>query len=106
MADHVPNLGEEPGEFARRDAVHVAVAPVVAGEDIGVGQTVWIDYLGFAFSGVPLTGVAYIGIVDPFRVHYVNRGERFWLFLFPGTITGLRHVWSHPAFTHKPNEAS
>lgn len=76
----------------KRDAVHVAVLPVVAGKNLYRGQQV-----GFR-SGEP--GIAIddnpIGIVDPFLPDDVKKGQRFWIFLFPGSITSLRHDWTHP----------
>jgi hypothetical protein len=36
--------------------------------------------------------------VDPFLADPVQPGQMFWLFLYPQTITGLRHVWEHLAF--------
>lgn len=94
---NAPNLGSliVDGE-RRRDAVHIAVAPVTASERLSPGQ-----HVGFVSEGdVETVGVAEtpIGIVDPFLREPVQPGERFWLFLYPNTITGLRHVWTHPAF--------
>jgi hypothetical protein len=36
--------------------------------------------------------------VDPYLKSPVMPGQRFWLFLYPQSISSLRHVWSHPAF--------
>lgn len=97
MDEHyTPNLGGTPDETARRDAVHVAVAPVIAGEDLPPGSRVNL------LDGKAYESTSPIGIVDPFQRECVRKGERFWLLLFPGTITGLRHQWSHSAFATTP----
>lgn len=81
----------------RRDAIHIAVAPVTAAESLAPGQ-----HVGFVRAGnLELVGPCDrpVGIVDPYLTANVEAGERFWLFLYPGTVTGLRHVWAHPAFS-------
>jgi len=89
-----------------RDAVHIALAPVYAAEDLRPGQPV-----GFVKPGnTQLVGqsVLIIGVIDPYLAcHYVKKGERCWLFIMPGTIMGLRHEWTHPEFdqTYKLIEA-
>ena len=79
----------------QRDAIHVAVAPVVANSDLKPGQRV-----GFVREGSNLVGpgVEAIGIVDPFLSTGPRKNQEFWLFLFPETVTGMRHHWKHPAF--------
>lgn len=94
--NYVPNLGETPAQDARRDAVHVAVAPVIAGESLKPGQHVGMIY-GKAISGPVVGGT--IGVVDPFLETDIECGQQFWLFLYPNSVTSLRHVWSHPSFT-------
>ena len=85
----------------RRDAVHVAVAPVTAAEGLQPGQHVGFSPAGQTEAVGPVDPGRDLGIVDPFRKDWVQPGQRFWLFLYPNTVTSLRHVWTHPAFAPK-----
>lgn len=93
--DAVATIGTIIDETAGRDAIHMAVEPVVAGVDLWPGSPVRLIE-GEAFRSADSAAV---GIVDPFLPHdHPRKGERFWLVLYPRTITSLRHVWSHPDF--------
>ena len=80
----------------RRDAVHIAVVPAIAEKQLTPGQHVGLT----RHDNVETVGPCDqpIGIVDPYLTAAVEPGQRFWLCLYPGTITSLRHVWTHPAF--------
>lgn len=92
--DPVTTLGTILETEASRDAIHIAIAPVVASRTLRPGDRVGLNEKGEADN---LTDND-IGVVDPYLKSPVRPGQRFWLFLFPGTITGLRHQWAHPAF--------
>jgi hypothetical protein len=78
-----------------RDAIHLAVEPVIAGQKLNPGQDIGlIDGKAYP-SGKSLK---LVGIVDPFLADTVLEGEKFWLIVYPRQITSLRHVWSHPDF--------
>lgn len=96
---NVPEVGKLiTSDDARRDAIHVAVAPVEAGESLDSGCRVVLDKQGKARLCARDDPKA-VGIVDPFLMtRVVLQGERFWLFLYPNSVTSLRHVWTHPAF--------
>lgn len=96
------NIGKIIEGEAARDAIHVAVAPVVAGEALEPGMHVAFDENG---TVVPSPGNR-IGIVDPFLRSGVEKGQKFYLFLYPKTVTNLRHDWAHPAFRNEPSAAS
>lgn len=88
-------LGEILDTPQERDAIHVAVAPVIADELLKPG-----DHIGFIEGSTERVGRVNttIGIVDPYLQTRVRVGERCWMFLYPNTITSLRHDWTHPAF--------
>jgi hypothetical protein len=86
---------------AKRDAIHLAVIPAIAGHQLSPGRRVTFRD-GAAYADDQDHDDAVVGIVDPFLVHAVRKGERFWLVLLPRTIQSLRHVWSHPAFPDEP----
>ena len=82
----------------RRDAVHVAVAPVTAAVRLAPGEHVAFDPPGQTETVGPVEPGRGAGVVDPFLAIEVRPGQRFWLFVYPNTVTSLRHVWTHPAF--------
>ena len=95
-------LGQIITTEQQKDAVHIAVAPVTAGLRLHPG-----DHVTVGADGVAYYAEKTIGVVDPFCLETIQKGQQFWLFLYPGTITGLRHEWSHPAFEQKQaNSAS
>lgn len=87
-------IGKIVSEDRGRDAIHIAVAPAVATCSLSPGQHVNVVDGEMA---VPSGGGA-LGIVDPFLKMNVIEGQRFWVFLYPNTITSLRHDWVHPSF--------
>lgn len=81
-----------------RDAIHIAVAPVEAGQDLRAGQHVRLSDGGVAMLRTSAYQAETVGIVDPYLKVAVCKGQMFWLFLYPNTITALAHHWTHPAF--------
>lgn len=78
MAENAPKLGQEPSPADGRDAVHVAVVPMLALRTLQPGERLQH------------------GVVDPFLAAPVKAGQRYWLCLRPGLVTGMRHVWQAP----------
>lgn len=91
--DALETLGTIIGDGQGRDAIHLAVEPVIAGQYLEVGEDV-----GFLPDGSVGICDKPVGIVDPFLKAPVQRGQKFWLIVYPRQITSLRHVWTHPAF--------
>lgn len=94
--DALATLGMIIDDTQKRDAIHLAVLPMQAVTKLFPGQDVGLVPGGAGPSVTPL------GIVDPFLKAPVQAGERFWLILYPRTISSLRHVWSHPAVDDEP----
>lgn len=96
--DALATLGTilKPGE--KRDAIHLAVEPVTAGEKLYPGDHVTIKD-GIAMEAPIGKGQ---GVVDPFLPDVVRQGQLFWFVMYPRQVHSLRHVWTHPDF---PDEA-
>lgn len=90
-------LGALAEGHTERDAIHLAVIPMKASGRLMPGQQVGIVSDGVAGCAAPA-----IGIVDPFLQVGPSNGQTFWVCLFPGTVTGMRHHWQHPAFGGTP----
>jgi hypothetical protein len=83
------------GKNVGRDAIHLAVEPVVAGQLIYPGNHVGkLPDGSFGVTG----NSKKLGIVDPFLTAPLKKGDQFLLVLYPRQITSLRHVWASPDF--------
>lgn len=88
-------LGEIITTPQKRDAIHIAVAPVIAAHKLNPGEHIGINSHRRATARLKTK----VGVVDPFLKGPVNAGQQFWVFLFPNTITSMNHQWEHPAFS-------
>ncbi len=96
----------DPKEMVR-DADHVAHMPAIASEDLEPGTHVAVQKHGDDYQArYAPNGANAVGIVDPFLLTKVKKGQRFRLCLYPGTITGLSHHWTHPAIDRTDAEAA
>ena len=114
--DALATLGTIIDHTQKRDAIHLAVIPVVAGMDLMPG-----DHIGLVNGYAARVGAEYntgvlgedrqvitatvekgLGIVDPFLMEPIAKGETFWLVIYPRQITSLRHVWEHNSFPSEP----
>ncbi|MBN3848660.1 hypothetical protein G3N58_17785 [Paraburkholderia sp. Ac-20342] len=97
--DALETLGTIIDDRQARDAIHLAVEPVVAAHAMCAGADVGLMPDGRASELADKK----LGIVDPFLKDGVVAGERFWLVVYPRQITSLRHVWEHPDFAISPD---
>ena len=95
-------LGKLLPDDVARDATHVAVVPMVAATEMEPGT-----HCGVVADGQAglVSEDKTIGIVDPFLCENVKKGERFYLCLYPRSVTGLRHIYDHPALDKMPSSA-
>lgn len=95
--DALLTLGTIHEEQQYRDAIHLGVEPVIAGDVLYAGEHIGIGKDGKAYGGAT-PNIKPLGIVDPFLVDPVYEGDAFWLVVYPRQITSLHHVWEHPDF--------
>jgi len=100
--DALETLGTIIDKTQKRDAIHLAVEPVKAGERLLPGDHITVKD-GIATSTNPGAG---LGIVDPFLEAPVLKNQYFWFVMYPRKVKSLRHVWTHPAFPDEPMVAA
>ena len=105
--DALETLGMIHDREEHRDAIHLGVEPVEAGEHINPSEDIGIGPDGKAYCAVDsnvYSNIKALGIADPFITRSINPGEKFWLVVYPRKITSLRHVWTHNDFDSESTE--
>lgn len=89
-----------------RDCIHVAIKVVTVGEEwMNPGQVVRLK-LGTNDTILRADYGGGIGFIDPQLVGSLTKGDRVYLYLFQGIVTGMRHQWEHPLFDTTPEQFS
>jgi hypothetical protein len=116
--DPIESIGKKLRGDEQRDAIHIAIMPVVSGEDyLSAGDEVALVYgtKNVVKRKDSTYGHQTLGVIDPFfgmgpNVDYeartIHKGDTVWCFLRPGTITGLRHEWTRPDIDNQPQPSS
>lgn len=91
-------VGTLISDAIKRDSIHVATEPVYATETLNPGQRIVLTSYQSDQVRASNPNGDWQGIVDPFLPRVVKRGERFLMFLKPGSMLQLRHVWDCPGF--------
>ena len=99
--DALETLGMKIDHTQKRDAIHLAVEPVMAKNILQPG-----DHVSACGRHTYRGSDVAVGIVDPFLERAVHPGEWFWLVIYPRHIHSLRHVWTHPSFPDEIKEES
>lgn len=99
----------DPHNIPPRDAIHVAIMPVIVGEScfLTAGSRFRLkpgtsdvalnaDYNGRSKDTGSHSDA--VGVIDPFLPphNHLKQGDVVYGFLFPQSITGMRHHWKHP----------
>ena len=93
--DTLASMGRIHKTDLGRDAVHVAVLSCTATNRMPPGAKVVVSHGNYVRTA--LTHETAVGVIDPFiKTRAIEPGWRVWVFLYPNTITGLKHQWSHP----------
>lgn len=77
---------------ASRDAVHMPVLPVVAGEDIPAGSLLEIVHKIAFVTTNPNAAIAFVIPCMP----NIKKGERFYAFIVPGIVKEVTHSFKLP----------
>jgi hypothetical protein len=102
-----PKLGSFASAMSKRDAIHIAILPAILRHDMYGGDDVEIKIINgeICAMGTSDTNNKPQGIVDPWLFRNGNSlpaGTRAFILLDPGTITSLRHEWTHPGIPNAP----
>lgn len=106
--DATMTLGQLHDQEYPRDAIHLAVIQCIANEPLYKGDCVELVENNPSSDILLVRRSTYrnsIGIIDPFlsrKDEYLEEGDKFWVVLHPGSISSLRHVWSHPNIPDTP----